>query len=241
VTAPIPNWANPGIRNLTVETPARDYIEIVRGFFLAAGVDLAPPKSVFWNDRLGMLMVRATLQDLDTIEQAVQVLNMSPPQIMLEAKFAEVTQDDAKALGFDWFLGNTLINNAKMGFQGGSAPSFLGQPSTANPLGIFPTLGNAQTPRPTDTLLTTGLRNQVGEQLIPEVGTLTGILTDPQFRLVIRALEQRHGVDLLSAPKVTTLSGRQAQIKAVIVQTIATDLDLQQTTGGGGGGAFGGN
>ena len=66
------------------------------------------------------------------------------------------------------------------------------------------------------------------------MGTLTGILTDPQFRVVIRALEQRTGVDLITAPKVTTMSSRQAQIKAVDVRYIVTDLDLSQTASGGG-------
>jgi len=77
--------------------------------------------------------------------------------------------------------------------------------------------------------MTTGLRNSA-----PALGTLTGILTDPQFRVVIRALEQREGVNLMSAPKVTTLSGRQAQIKTVRVRYIVTDLDLDQTAAGGG-------
>jgi len=67
----------------------------------------------------------------------------------------------------------------------------------------------------------------------PAVATLTGILTDPQFRLVIRAMEQRQGVDLLSAPKITTLSSRQAQIKIVDVRYIVTDIDLSQTAAGG--------
>jgi general secretion pathway protein D len=231
---PFAQWGNPGIRHLTAETPTKDVIDVVRQFFLAAGVDLAPPKAIFFNDRLGMLMVRATLQDLDIIEQAVQMLNMAPPQVTIDAKFAEVTQEDAKALGFDWFLGNTLIGNGRMGLQGGSAPSFAGQPSTANPVGVFPgpSIVNAIPPSGTDNLLTSGLRNSIGNNVVPAVGTFTGLLTDPQFRLVIRALEQRAGVDLLSAPRVTTMSGRQAQVKVVRVETIATDLDLQQTTGG---------
>jgi general secretion pathway protein D len=191
------------------------------------------------------LMVRATLQDLDVIEQAVQVLNQSPPQLTIEAKFAEVSQDDTRALGFDWLLGNSLIAGGRAGVQGGTAPSY-GSPATsgsqANPSGIFP--GPAaldpitglpvltpgfQFPAATDNVLTSGLR-----QSAPAVGTLTGILTDPQFRLVIRALEQRQGVDLLSAPKITTLSSRQAQIKIVDVRYIVTDLDVDQTAGGGG-------
>jgi general secretion pathway protein D len=175
-------------------------------------------------------MVRATLQDLDIIEQAVQVLNTAPPQVTIEAKFAEVTQTDSKALGFDWFLGNTLMRNGTIGAQGGSAPSFVGAPSEANPLGSFPNPALPFPPSATDGQITSGLRNSA-----PALGTLTGILTDPQFRVVIRALEQRQGVNLMAAPKVTTLSARQAQIKAVRVQYIVTDLDLNQTAGGGGG------
>jgi hypothetical protein len=35
-------------------------------------------------------------------------------------------------------------------------------------------------------------------------GTVTGILSDPKFREVIRALEQRGGNEILKAPKVAT-------------------------------------
>lgn len=38
--------------------------------------------------------------------------------------------------------------------------------------------------------------------------TATGILTDPNFRLVIHALEQRSGFETLAEPEVTTISGR---------------------------------
>ena len=224
---------------------------IARQFFTTAGVDFTTPgKQLFFNDRNGMLMVRATLLDLDIIEQAVQVLNMSPPQITIEAKFAEVTQDDTKALGFDWFLGNTMIRNGSIGLQGGTAPSY-GSPGTsgsqANPSGVFPgplpinPLTGAISPvgpgtipaSATDGLLTSGLRNGANA---PALASLTGILTDPQFRVVIRALEQRKGVNLLSAPKVTTTSGRQAEVKTVRVRYIVTSLDLSQTSGGIGGG-----
>ncbi len=231
-----------GVDNLTVVTFQHQVINMVKAFFLAAGVDLAPPKQVFFNDRLGQLMVRATLQDLDTIEQAVQILNMAPPQLTLEAKFAEVSQDDTRSLGFDWFLGNTLIGGGRVGMQTGTAPSY-GSPATsgtaANPSGIFPgpapldAAGNPILtpgfvfPSASDNFLTSGLRNSA-----PTLATITGILTDPQFRVAIRALEQRQGVDLLSAPKVTTLSSRQAQIKIVDVRYIVTDIETDQTSGG---------
>jgi general secretion pathway protein D len=122
-------------------------------------------------------------------------------------------------------------DSGKVGVQGGTAPSF-GAPGTAgtpaNPLGIFPNppIGTATT----DGKITSGLRNSA-----PAVASITGILTDPQFRVVIRAMEQREGVDVLAAPKVTTLSARQAQIKLVEVRYIITELDNSQTSSGGGG------
>jgi type II secretory pathway component GspD/PulD (secretin) len=42
---------------------------------------------------------------------------------------------------------------------------------------------------------------------------------------VLRALEQRGAVDLLSAPRVSTLSGRQAQLKRVEIRHVVTGLD----------------
>ena len=74
-----------------------------------------------------MLLVRATMQDLDIIEVAIQVLNIVPPQVNIKAKFVEISQNDNKALGFDWYLGNVLMNNGTIGGQGGTAPSYHGR------------------------------------------------------------------------------------------------------------------
>ncbi len=44
----------------------------------------------------------------------------------------------------------------------------------------------------------------------PGILGVGGIFTNPQFQVVIRALNQKKGVDLMTAPKVTTKSGRKA-------------------------------
>ncbi|MDW8309358.1 MAG: hypothetical protein RMK20_08285, partial [Verrucomicrobiales bacterium] len=186
-----------GIRFITRTNTIEEVQAAARNFFTTVGVDLTPPKALFFNDRAGVLLVRATLQDLDMIEAAMQVLCTVPPQVNIKSKFVEITQDDNRGLGFDWYLGNFLMNNRAIGLQGGTAPSFGGQSTPANPQGVFPgsLLGNTTiAPAQTDQLLTGGLRN-------PQTAlfTLTGILTDPQFRVVIRALEQRGGVDVLSS------------------------------------------
>lgn len=215
----------------------------VRNFFTIMGIDLTtPPKSVFFNDRAGIILVNATSDDLDKIEKIIQVLNVVPHQINIKAKFAEITQNDTRALGFDWFLGNTLLGGRSIGLQGGTAPSYGGAPTTANPAGTFPGVQIVDAtgalvqdttilPSTSDALLTGGLRNLANA---PSVFTLSGILTDPQFRVVVRAMEQRDGVDLLNAPEITTPSGRQAQIQIVDIQTIVTGTSLNQTSGGGG-------
>ena len=95
-----------------------------------------PGKSVFFNDRLGLLFVKATLSDLDTIERAIQALNQVAPQIHIKSRFIEVQQQDNAALGFDWYLGNFI--NGSVVANGGSAPSLNVPVSAANPLGTFP-------------------------------------------------------------------------------------------------------
>jgi len=51
--------------------------------------------------------------------------------------------------------------------------------------------------------------------LAPAIFGLSGVFTDPQFQVVIRALNQKKGIDLLSSPKITTKSGQRAVIEIV--------------------------
>jgi general secretion pathway protein D len=178
-----------------------------------------------FNDSKGILLVRATLRDLDVIEQVIQVMNILPPVVHIRSRYCEISQDDGAAFGFDWYLGNTTIGD-KVGLMGGTAPSFSGTPTTANPQGFFPgtTLDNIVKPSASDQLLTAGLRNTA-----PAVATLTGILTEPQFRAVVRALEQRQGIEVISAPEVTTVSGRHAQLRVQDIQRIVTGSELTST------------
>lgn len=236
-----------GLTGITRTNLTQSVQDVARAFFLAAGVNLNPPATMFFNDRTGNLMVRASMQDLDLIQQAIETLNIAPPQITIEARFAEIGQNDSKALGFDWYLGNFLMNKGTIGMQGGTAPSYQGSPSPANPDGTFPGTGTTTTTGTStlipssgsDQLITSGLSDIRANA--PAIATFTGILTDPQFRVVVKALENRNGSDLLASPKVTTLSGRQTQIQMVDLRTIVTGLDTQLQGSGGAGGTTGNN
>jgi Flp pilus assembly secretin CpaC/tetratricopeptide (TPR) repeat protein len=225
--------AGSGLRFVTSTSNTTDTLSgLVRNFFVAAGVDLSTNsgKTVIWNDRKGTLTVRATSQDLDLIEEAIHTLNQAAPQINVKTKFIEITQNDNRALDFNWFLGNFQLGGKTVG-SGGTQPSLQGPSTSVNPTGLFPGtffptspsgIPGANTliaPSTSDGNLTQGLRNQLNA---PSLLTLTGILTDPQFRLTINALEQRDGVEVLTSPEVTTESGRQAQIQAIDIQQIVT-------------------
>ncbi len=103
-----------GLNFITKTNNMTDVSQAAINYFESLGVDLDPVKNpgkaLFFNDRQGMLVVRATLQDLDIIEVAIQVLNIVPPQVNIKSKFVEIEQDDTKALGFDWYLGNMLMD-----------------------------------------------------------------------------------------------------------------------------------
>jgi general secretion pathway protein D len=236
-----------GISFVSRTNSTLDLHEMVRAYFTAAGVSLTDPgKSVFFNDRTGLLMVHASSQDLEIIQEAIETLNQAPPQISIDAKFAELSQEDTRALGFNWYLGNTLLNQGAIGVQGGTAPSYQGTGTGANPSGIFPGPGTLNpngsfTPGPgavaassSDNILTSGLRNTYGSSgtAIPTVATITGIMTDPQFRVAINAIQQRTGSDVLAAPRVTTLSGRQAHLATQDLQDIVTGVSITQTSSG---------
>jgi beta-lactamase regulating signal transducer with metallopeptidase domain len=136
----------------------RDVIHALREFLAEAGVDLAPPKAIFFNDRLGVLMVRATLEDLDVIQQALGKFAAPVRQILLEVKVAE-------------FRGDAV-----------------------------------------------GTRSAFGIELNDKM-----ILVDPQYRMVIRALEGRDHVDVLGPQRAVALNGHQSRFQLPTVETLGMD------------------
>ncbi|HLZ53748.1 MAG TPA: hypothetical protein VKS19_04640 [Verrucomicrobiae bacterium] len=219
--------AQSGGGGLNFVTRTNDMVSVsasARSFFSTLGVNLFPPKSVFFNDRLGLLFVRGTMQDLDTIESAIQALNQVAPEVHIKARFVEVEQDDNVGLGFDWYLGQFNIGNSVQG-TAGNAGSVTVPVSPANPGGTFP--GNAfngTTVPTTVQSLTSGLNNSQ----LPAIASITGILTNPNFQVVLHALEQRLGTEELAEPEVTTTSGRQTEMRATQIISVITGFSFQQ-------------
>src|SRR5205823_3738721 len=146
--------------------------------------------------------------------------------VSIESKFIEINQNNLKELGFDWLLGPFSLNGKVFGSGGtaGNQAPLAGQifpfnDANGNPIGQNPvTNGNrsgnfAISANALDALLMPGLGQTAG--VAPGIFGLAGVFTNPQFQVVIRALNQKKGIDLLSAPSVTTKSGQRAIVEVV--------------------------
>jgi len=201
--------------------------EGAKEFLEAQGVAFPQGASANFLPQSSRLIVRNTQDNLDLVDAIVEQLNVAiPKQVEIESKFIEISQNNLKELGFDWLLGPFKVGS--QGVFGSGGTSGTGVPVDA---ANFP-FNNPLTGPIGQNPVTAGNRsgnlsisaNALDALLFPSMGTsavapgifgLAGVFTDPQFQVVIRALNQKKGVDLLSAPKVTTKSGQRAVIEIV--------------------------
>ena len=200
--------------------------EGAREFLESQGVPFPPGASAHFLPQSSRLIVRNTIDNLELVDALVEQANVAgPKQVQIESKFVEITQNNLKELGFDWLLGPFKVGNQGAFGSGGTAGTgtpvdpvnfpFV-NPVTNQPIGQNPvTSGNRSgtfgiSANALDALLFPGASG-----VAPGIFGLAGVFTNPQFQVVIRALNQKKGVDLLSAPMVTTKSGQRAVIEIV--------------------------
>ena len=211
------------------------------------GVLFGPGATANFIASSSKLIVKNTQANLDIVDSLVDISMSNPPsQVEIESKFLEVTQNNLNELGFDWLVGQMSMPFGS-GIYGGGGTQGYGESINGNsfpfaaggvPVGAS---GGSQGP------VTAGNRsgstaisvNAVDALLFgsplgpaPAIMAVAGIFTNPQFQVVIRALNQQKGVDLVSAPKVTTKSGQRATIQIVREFRYPSEYDLPQVTQG---------
>ena len=222
--------------------------EGAKEFLESQGVSFSVPgSSANFLPQSSRLIVRNTADNLELVDAIVEQANVSgPKQVEIESKFIEINQTNLKELGFDWLLGQFNIPGSSRVFGGGGAtansPAYAPgnypfAPPGGDPVGQFPVTGGNRSGsfsisgNAIDTLL-----NGTGAASVaPGIFGLSGVFTDPQFQVVIRALNQKKGIDLLSAPRVTTKSGQRAVIEIVREFRYPTQFQppqIPQTFGG---------
>ena len=196
-----------------------------RQFLESQGVQFPPGASANFVPGSSRLVVRNTADNLNLIESLVSAaMSEQPTQVEIESKFVEISQNNLKELGFDWALGPFSLGGSGVYGGGGETITGSGGYPFVNPNGqaVGGTsvtdglrsgsgVDGAITGNSIDALLARNLGLTAGGPA-PGILGISGIFSNPQFQVVIRALNQKKGVDLMAAPKVTTKSGQKAVI-----------------------------
>jgi len=186
------------------------------------------------------LIVRNTQDNIDLIDILVDSsIGGAPTQVTIESKFVEINQNNLKELGFDWLLGPFAIGGGTYGAGGnltGASTSdypFVepGQSTAIGSNSVTSGLRSGQGASPNSAVTINGLDALLAglkSGPAPGIFSLAGVYTNPQFQMVIRALDQKKGIDLMSAPKVTTKSGSKAVINIIREFIYPTEFDPPQ-------------
>ncbi|MDD5005098.1 MAG: tetratricopeptide repeat protein [Candidatus Omnitrophica bacterium] len=150
------------------------------------------------DERLGALIVTNTPYNLELVEKILEKIDVEPIQVLIEARFLEISVTDLNELGIDWQINSALpIDKARGEMVHGIA---------ANSGVNF-----------TDTT-----RQTEGFNF-----TYQGLLTKPQFQVVLHTLEESKKVKTLSAPRITTLDNQMATMKVVDEWIYPTRYEFQ--------------
>ena len=221
----------------------------LRAFLQQAGVNFdGTPGSSLAYDGAAIIVTQSTRN----IERIRNILNRynDVRQVEIEAKFMDVQEGALDELGFNWTASRTsgagtykyeTANRSLAGALSNASASNAG--TIVQPSGNTPIIDVAP-PIPGGAYLanTTATSGSYSNNISNDFAFLTHVLGGFDVSATIRALSQKTGTDLLSAPKVTVLSGNPANI--VVAQELRYpqsygEVQSQVGTGSNGGGAAG--
>jgi general secretion pathway protein D len=222
-----------------------DEVEALQVFFQSAGVnfDLPGASLAFDGEQLIITQSRRNLERMRVILRNYNEVK----QVEIETKFLEVQQGDLDELGFDWNVskdGTTIFEFAPRSLSDafgvatdGSAIRVTSPAVSVVGVGGIDAVDESF-PSPPPSLPNNVDLGTNGLSVSSVVKTLGLGAYDADFAL--RALSRKSGSDLMSAPKVTVLSGKRATI------TVAQEMrypesygDIESTVSSGGNGGSG--
>ncbi len=204
-----------------------------------AGISFPTGASAIYNKTSSQLIVRNTQDQMELVEAYIDSITEGvEKQIYITSRFVEIAEEDADELGFDWLLGPFNMASSNRVFGGGGTQGFTSvngpqandytfvNPANGVPIGNNPlTAGLRSGFQAIDSNSIDALISGQPTGVSPAVFGIAGVFTDPQFQVVIRALSQKKGVDLLSAPSVMARSGQRAKIEVIREFIYPTEYD----------------
>ncbi|MDQ8194415.1 hypothetical protein QEH59_08255 [Coraliomargarita sp. SDUM461004] len=197
-----------------------DEVEALQNFFQSAGVNFELPGASLAFDG-EQLIITQTRRNLERMRIILRNYN-EVKQVEIEAKFLEVSQNDLDEVGFDWTV-TSASGNQTFDFGGRQLADAFGVNTDSSTINIVTPSGSTTSDNSAPDLPTTiDLASGLSTDLFSAAGwSVNGAGVD----FAIRALSRKSGSDLMSAPKVTVLSGKRANI------TVAQELRYPESYG----------
>jgi type IV pilus assembly protein PilQ len=146
-----------------------------------------------FDTRAHALLIRNTRENLAMAEDIIEKLDVSPQQVLIEARFISTQAKDTRELGIDWLLGApvkpkdnsvTLPADTPAAFDtGGAAATLTGRD-----------IGAGQLASGSSTFL------------------YQGIIDDIRLRAILKAMQSTDQSRTLTVPRITTVNNRTATI-----------------------------
>lgn len=236
-TAPLDPFAPAGAaqsKGLTIRRlGAREFLE-------SRGVSFPEGSAASYNPGTNILFVRNTSENLAMIDALVeQVASSAPKQVEIQVKMIEVNETKLKELGFDWLLGQFNMPGSDRVFGAGgtvgnqrsadfSAAEIPGALPGLNPITSGLRSSGAILGRPSIDSLINRINVIPQDSRSPGAFAVSGVFTDPQFQVVLRALSQTKGIQLMASPTVVTKSGQRARVAITREFIYPTEFDPPQ-------------
>ena len=189
----------------------------VQAYFEALGVSFPEGATVKYVPKVSRLVVKNTAENLRKVESALEHINVIQNQIMIESKFAEVSQTDNEELGFDWiYRGQNGATVTGLDVDGDNGATVLSNGTTNRPTFLSSGTKDGQfAVRP----LVQAVENTGVQAGLPAAGVnnleIDAVIGSADFSVFIRSIDQKRNLDVLTAPKVTTTTGNPAIVKVI--------------------------
>ena len=206
------------------------------GVNLEIGQDKSSRTHVFFNDRTGYLMASGTLKNMGIIQAVVEILDAELKPIREDAKrmnIEDAVVKVAEAKLARVMLARVMIEvkfmeitlDADKTEEGQSLPMILSTLAPELKLTRIEAAPSKRADSGNATVLVKKAPND-GSIQIDDYSShhWAGRLNPAQFRSVIRTFEQTDGVEVLSLPRITTKSGRQANVEVIDLMSLPTGL-----------------
>lgn len=200
-----------------------------------SGVPWPEGSKIFLDQRTGTLIVRNTPTNLKIVEDILRTLDIAPYQVAITARFIELENTDAEEMGLEWLLGDDLKFFLHEASNGGVTPAgalqrvqFDRLQKTIGGKTVDQSLTGNNRFFTTDPLTGLTQASLTGEN--NALVSFSGILTKPEFSIVLHAINQKTKNNVLSSPRVTTINGQRAQIKVVQEFIYPTEYEVTPAT-----------